>query len=120
MLLVFPKGMCFQKAEVGVPILARRKQMQLETMRLWVRSLDSLSGLRIQLCCELWCRLQTWLGACMAVAVVQVGSCSSNSTLAWEPPNAAGAALKKNPPKIKEGIGLHRLYFCLLPGTYLS
>ena len=29
-----------------------------------------LSGLRIQRCCELWCRSQTWLRACIAVAVV--------------------------------------------------
>ena len=34
-----------------------------------VRSLASLSGLRIWHCRELWCRLQTRLGSCMAVAV---------------------------------------------------
>ena len=28
------------------------------TMRLWVRSLTSLSGLGIWRCCELWCRLE--------------------------------------------------------------
>ena len=28
------------------------------------------SGLRIQHCCELWCRLQAQLGSCVAVAVV--------------------------------------------------
>ena len=35
----------------------------------WVRSLASLGGLRIQHCCELWCRSQTWLGFDVAVAV---------------------------------------------------
>ena len=33
-------------------------------------SLASLSGLRIQRCCELCCSLQTWLGSGIAVAVV--------------------------------------------------
>ena len=30
-----------------------------------------------------------------AVAAAQAGGDSSDSTLAWEPPNSAGAALKK-------------------------
>ena len=30
---------------------------------------------------ELWCRWQTWLGSCVAVAVVQAGGCSSHQTL---------------------------------------
>ena len=42
-------------------------------MRLRVRSLAPLSGLRIQHCHELWCRSQTGI----AVAVVQAGSYSS-------------------------------------------
>ena len=53
-------------------------------MRLQVRSLASLSGLRIWHCCELWCRLQSRLGSDVAVAVFR--------PLAWEPPYAAGAA----------------------------
>ena len=43
--------------------------IRLVTMRLCVPSLASLSGLRIQHSCELWCRLQTWLGSGVAVAV---------------------------------------------------
>ena len=50
-------------------------------MRLWVQSLASLGGLRIQHCRELWCRSQTRLGSHVAVAVVQAGSCSSD----WNP-----------------------------------
>ena len=44
-----------------------------------VRFLASLSGLRIQHCCE---RSQMWFGsgAVVAVAVAVAGSCSSNST----------------------------------------
>ena len=56
-------------------------------MRLQVRSLALLSGLRLWHCCELWCRLQTWLRSRVAVALLR--------PLAWEPPYAAGAALEK-------------------------
>ena len=50
--------------------MAQQKQIQLGTMKFWVRSLALLSGLRIQHCCELWCRSKTWLGSGVAVAVV--------------------------------------------------
>ena len=58
--------------EMGVPVMVQQKQIWLGTMRLWVRSLASLSGLRIRRCWELWCRSQTRLrsGVAMAVAVV--------------------------------------------------
>ena len=56
-------------------------------MRTRVRSLALLHGFRIPHCCELWCRSQTWLG--YGIAVVPIGP------LAWEPPYATGAALKK-------------------------
>ena len=49
-------------------------------MRLQVPSLASLTGLRIQCCCELWCRLQAQLGSGVAAAVAQTGGCSSSST----------------------------------------
>ena len=49
--------------------------------RKWVRSLASITGLRIWCCCKPQRRLQTWLASGVAVAVVQVGSCSSDSTL---------------------------------------
>ena len=62
-------------------------------MRLRVRSPALLSGLRILSCCELWCRLQTLLRSGVAVAVALI------QPLAWEPPYAAGAALKR-PKKI--------------------
>ena len=38
---------------MGVPVVAQQKQIWLVTSRLQVRSLASLSRLRIQLCCEL-------------------------------------------------------------------
>ena len=53
-------------------------------MRIQVRSLALLSGLRIWHCRELWCRLA-------ATAPIR--------PLAWEPPCAAGAALKRQKEK---------------------
>ena len=52
--------------------MAQRKQIRLGTMRLWVRSLAPLIGLRIRIryCRELWGRSQMWLGSGVAVAVI--------------------------------------------------
>ena len=58
------------KDECGIPIVAQQKQIQLGTMRLWVLSLASLSGLRIRHCRELWCRSQMWLRSLVAVALM--------------------------------------------------
>ena len=72
-------------------------------MQVW--SLVSLTGLGIQHCRELWCRSQMQLGSCVAVAVVQAGSCSSNLTpILGTSTCFLGAALKsktnrQNPPK---------------------
>ena len=60
--------------------MAQGQQARLVSMRTWVRFLASLSGLRIRRCRELWCRLQTWLGSGVAVAVMQAGSYSSDLT----------------------------------------
>ena len=60
----------FKVGGMGVPVVAQRKQIRLGTVRLQVRSLASLSRLRIWCHCELWCRSQTWLRAGVAVAVV--------------------------------------------------
>ena len=49
-------------------------------MRMQVRSLDSLSGLRIWHGREQWCRSQMWLGSWVAVAVAYTGSCSFDLT----------------------------------------
>ena len=53
----------------------------LGTMRLWVRSLALLSGLKICRCCELWCSLQMWLGSHDALALAQAGGYSSTPSL---------------------------------------
>ena len=54
----------------GVPVVAQWKRIQLGTMRWWVRSVASLSGLRIWHCHELWSPSQMWLRSCIDVAVV--------------------------------------------------
>ena len=64
----------------GVPFVAQQKQIGLVSMRIWVQSLTSLSGLRIWHCHELWCSSQTRLISGIAVAVVQANSCSSHWT----------------------------------------
>ena len=67
-----------------------------------VRLLAFLSGLRIWCCRQLWRRWQTRLGSGVAVAVVQAGSCSSDSTPAWEPLYATSMALKSKKQKKKK------------------
>ena len=59
-----------KNAQAAVPTVVQWKQIQLASMRMWVQSLASLSGAEIRRCCELWCKLQMWLGSGMAVAVV--------------------------------------------------
>ena len=69
-------------------------------MGMLVRSLASLSGLRIWRCHELWCRPQMWLGSVMPVALVKASGYNSDlGTLAWEPPYALGVALKDKTKK---------------------
>ena len=68
----------WRKLDLRIPVVVQQKRIQLGIMRFRVRSLASLSGLRIQRCRELWCRSQMWLGSGFAVAMVQAGSCSSN------------------------------------------
>ena len=48
----------------GVSVVVQQKRIRLGIMRLRVRSLASLSGLKIWRCHELWCRSQMWLGSC--------------------------------------------------------
>ena len=82
--------------------MAQRKRTQLVSMRMPVQSLALLSRLTIQRRCrERQCRLQMQLGSCVAVAVVSVGSCSSNSSPGPEL-YAAGEALKGQKKKRKK------------------
>ena len=54
----------FKNCKWGVPVvMAQQKLIHLGTMRLWVRFLALLSGLRFWHCRDLWCRSQTQLGS---------------------------------------------------------
>ena len=77
--------------------MAQGLKTQPVSMRMWVRSLDPLSGLRIWCCHELWCRWQTRLGS--GVAVTVAGSCGSNST-----PGLGTSIRCKSAPKKKKKI----------------
>ena len=56
--------------DLGVLVMVQWKGIRLGTVRLQVRYLALFSGLRIECCRELWCRLQTRLRSFVAVAVV--------------------------------------------------
>ena len=72
-------------------------------MRIQVQSLASLSGLRIQHCCELWS--WTWLRSGIAVAVLVAAV--PIQPLAWELPYAAGADLERK-QKFKKKVKTRR------------
>ena len=63
------RSLCFLG---GFPIAVQWKRIQLVSTSIWVPFLTSLSGLRIQCCCELWCNSQKQLRTRVAV-VVYVG-----------------------------------------------
>ena len=56
--------------DFGVSAVVQQKWIPLVSMRTWVQFLASISGSRIRHCRELWCRLKTWLGSHVAVAVM--------------------------------------------------
>ena len=66
-----------------------------------VRTLASLSGLRIRHCREVWCRSQMQPGFFIAEALEEASSWSSIGPLAWEPPYASECSPKKLKKKVK-------------------
>ena len=89
--------------------------------RMRVRSLVSLSGLRIWHCRELWRRSQVWVWSCVAMAVAQAGSYSSN----WTPSLGVSICCSCGPKKQRKkkyiyiytlawrGVGMS-IVFCFL------
>ena len=59
-----------KRKKEGVPVVAQWLTNQTSIHEDTGSILALLSGLRIQLCHELWCGLQMWLRSCVAVAVV--------------------------------------------------
>ena len=99
----------------GVPSWLSAQKIQLESMRMKVGSLDSLSRLKTQCCHVLWCRSQTQLRPRIALAVAQASSCSPNSTPALELPYASGVALKSKKQTKKQTKILFTRPFFFLP-----
>ena len=58
--------------------------------------------LRIQCCCELWCRSQTWHGSRTAVLWCIPAATALIRPLAWELPYAVGVALESKTKKKKK------------------
>ena len=84
------------------------KKIQLVSMRMWIPSLASFSGLGIWCCCEMRCKSQTQLGSQVSVAVVKAGSCSSNLSPSLGTSRSYGCGPlnnnNKNPPKKPQTI----------------
>ena len=55
----------------------------------------------IRRCHELWCRSQTQLRSCMLWLWLRPAATTPIQPLAWDPPYATGAALKRQKTKIK-------------------
>ena len=102
----------------GVLVVAQRYRTWIVSMRMWVGSLASLTGLRIRCCRELWCRSQMQLRSCIAVAVAQAGSCSSYLTPHLGTRVCRGCDPKKKCPgkttkRIDFSVRLSRLECCM-------
>ena len=95
-----------KKPTRGVPVVAQRKQIQLISLRMWLGSLALVGGSRIQCCQELWCRSQTQLRSCVAVAVASSYSSDSSPGLATSICHVSGPKKrqkkKTNPQKTKK------------------
>ena len=100
-----PSPLPLKKSNVlEFPLWLSGLRTRLVSMRMWVRSLASVTGLRIQRCLELWCRLQTQLGFRIAVVVCRPAAAAP---LAWKLPYATGAAVKKKQKTKKRSNALN-------------
>ena len=94
-----------RKLDLGSSFVAQQKRIHLVSTH-EVQTLASLSGLGMRRCCELWCRSQTQLGSCVAVALVQASSCSSNLTPGLGTSICRGCSPKKKKKKRKKTLDL--------------
>ena len=92
----------YEKPFLGVPIVAQGKQTRLVTMRLQLWSLAPLGGLRIRCCHELWCRSRHGSDLALLRLWCRPAATAPIQLLAWEPPYAVGAALKRQKRREKE------------------
>ena len=86
----------------GVPIIAQWKLIWPAFVRTQVWSLASLTGLRIWCCCKLWYRCRCSSDPTLLWLWYRPVSRAPIWPLAWEPPFAAGAAIKRQKKKKKK------------------
>ena len=109
----YRKFICWQQEKVsgfrnkvdGVPIVTQWKWIQLGTMRWRLRSLASLSGLRIRRCHELGVGRRHGSNLALLWLWRRPAATAPIGALAWEPPCAAGAALKRQKKKKLKVVG---------------
>ena len=102
-----------------VPAVAQWQRTQLVSMKMQVRSLTLLSGLRFSfnLNCELRCRSQTWLTSSIAVAVPLSTICSSN----WTPSLGTSICHKCGPKQInKQNLKKNEITLPSLAGDWMA
>ena len=87
--------------------MVQQKRIQLGTIRLRVRSLALLSGLRI--CAAVSCGVGCRCGSDLALLWLWPAAVAPIRPLAWEPSYALGMALKKH-LVMAEKFGKHRKY----------
>ena len=92
----------FKKKEEGVPIVVQQKQIWLAFMRMQVRSLASISGLRIWCCCGCGVGHRHGLDLALLWLWYRPAATALNQPVAWEPPYAVRVALKKDQKKKKK------------------
>ena len=103
-----PLGAVRQHPLPEFPLCLSGLRTQLVSMRTWVQSLALLSVLKIQHCCELWCRSQMLLRSHFAVAVALASRSSFNSTpslgtsTCYRCHPKKAKKKKKHPPLVKE------------------
>ena len=106
---------CLVKKSVGrVPTVVGGKQIWLASMRTQVRSLTSLSALRIWCCCELWGRSQMRLRSELLWLCCSLAATTLIQPLAWEPPYATSTALKRQKRKKKSINDTRKVLFSTL------
>ena len=89
-------GMAFQSChELEFPLGLSGLRTRLASMRMWVPSLASLSGLRISVAPSCGIGHRGSLDFCVAVAAVGAPAADLVRRLAWERPYAAGVTLRR-------------------------
>ena len=96
-----------ENADLEFLLWLSRLRTWLVSIRMWVWSLDSLSGLTIHCCCELWCRSHMWPGS--GVTVVLAGNCSSDSTPSLGTSMCCKCSSKKKKRKSQLDLGLLKI-----------